>query len=70
MNHMRGKKGDISNKLCPVYLDRVASGYTSWPVRPLVDGIPDIENVTEALAHGPYGKCVYESNNDVCDNQV
>ncbi len=36
-----------------VYLDRVASGHTGWPVRPIVDGIPDIENVTEALAHGP-----------------
>lgn len=53
-----------------VYLDRVALGHTGWPVRPLVDGIPDIENVTDALAHGPYGKCVYESDNDVCDNQV
>jgi hypothetical protein len=53
-----------------VYLDRVASGYTAWPVNPLVDGIPDIENVTEALTNGPYGKCVYESDNDVCDNQV
>lgn len=45
-------------------------GRIGWPVRPLVDGIPDIENVTEALVHGPYGKCVYESDNDVCDNQV
>jgi len=53
-----------------IYLDRVSRGHISWPVRPLVDGIPDIENVTEALAHGPYGKCVYESDNDVCDNQV
>lgn len=53
-----------------VYLDRVAKGRTGWPVTSLVDGIPDIENVTEALVHGPYGKCVYESDNDVCDNQV
>ena len=53
-----------------VYLDRVATGRIGWPVRPLVDGIPDIENVTDALAHGPYGKCVYENDNDVCDNQV
>ena len=53
-----------------VYLDRVAKGQTGWPVSHLVDGIPDIENVTEALRHGPYGKCVYESDNDVCDNQV
>ena len=53
-----------------VYLDRVAKGQTGWPVSHLVDGIPDIENVTEALMHGPYGMCVYESDNDVCDNQV
>ena len=53
-----------------VYLDRVAKGETGWPLTSLVDGIPDIENVTEALEHGPYGKCVYERDNDVCDNQV
>ena len=69
IDHMGGKRGSL-NLFRSVYLDRIASGYTSWPVTPLVDGIPDIENVTEALAHGPYGKCVYESDNDVCDNQV
>lgn len=64
------KRGHFNQTFVSVYLDRVASGYTSWPVRPLVDEIPDIENITEALTHGPYGKCVYESDNDVCDNQV
>ena len=72
VNHTCGKGGHFKQTFFfgLVYLDRVASGYTSWPVRPLVDGVPDIENVTDALAHGPYGKCVYESDNDVCDNQV
>jgi len=59
-----------SFRLWPVYLDRVSLGDTGWPVSPLVDGIPDIENVSDALVDGPYGKCVYESDNDVCDNQV
>ncbi|KAH9173455.1 hypothetical protein EDB89DRAFT_2157600 [Lactarius sanguifluus] len=53
-----------------VYLDRVASGQVGWPASPLVDGIPDIENITNALQNGPYGKCVYEADNDVCDHQV
>ncbi|KAF8076234.1 hypothetical protein FPV67DRAFT_1407569 [Lyophyllum atratum] len=62
-------------KECPysakkIYLDPVSKGNTGWPASPLVDGIPDIENITDALKTGPYGKCVYESDNDVCDQQV
>ncbi|KAF8631262.1 hypothetical protein AX15_002589 [Amanita polypyramis BW_CC] len=53
-----------------IYLDAVARGRRGWPVSILIDGTPDIENVTEALKTGPYGKCVYESPNDVCDHQV
>jgi len=53
-----------------IYLDPVSQGNTSWPASTVVDGIPDIENIAEALRDGPYGKCVYESDNDVCDHQV
>ncbi|KIY49464.1 NAD(P)-binding protein [Fistulina hepatica ATCC 64428] len=53
-----------------IYLELVSRGYTDWPVNILVDSIPDIENITAALRSGPYGMCVYESENDVCDNQV
>ncbi|XP_006460195.1 hypothetical protein AGABI2DRAFT_135448 [Agaricus bisporus var. bisporus H97] len=53
-----------------IYLDSLKSGNRSWPVSVLVDDIPDIENITEALKTGPYGVCVYESPNDVCDHQV
>jgi predicted dehydrogenase len=53
-----------------IYADPIARGVVGWPASVIVDGIPDIENVTAALADGPYGTCVYESANDVCDNQV
>jgi hypothetical protein len=60
----------ISDAHILVYLDPVANGNTGWPAETLVDGVPDIENITEALKTGPYGLCVYESANDVCDHQV
>ena len=42
---------------------------SSWSA-PLVAADPDIENVTKALQEGPYGICLYECDNDVCDHQV
>lgn len=30
----------------------------------------DIENITDALKTGPYGRCVYECGNDIVDHQV
>ncbi|EMD40647.1 hypothetical protein CERSUDRAFT_111229 [Gelatoporia subvermispora B] len=53
-----------------IYLEPVSKGDKGWPANTIVDGLPDIENVTAALRSGPYGQCVYESANDVCDNQV
>lgn len=49
----------------------VFKGWVSWPVSVVCgNSIPDIESVTEALKTGPYGRCVYECDNDVCSNQV
>jgi predicted dehydrogenase len=53
-----------------IYLDPVTRGERGWPAATIVDGVPDIENIGAALADGPYGACVYEAPNDVCDNQV
>jgi len=45
------------------------SEHSSW-AQHLVTEVPDVENVSEALRTGPYGRCVYECDNDVCDHQV
>ena len=43
-------------------------GY-GWPISIITD-VEDIKHVLAALREGPYGKCVYESNNDVMSHQV
>ena len=36
----------------------------------MVSDVVDVENITKALREGPYGRCVYESDNDVMSHQV
>ncbi|MBA7479812.1 putative oxidoreductase YteT [subsurface metagenome] len=52
-----------------IYLDRVRKHQTDWPVNILTTDLT-IAGVTRALEEGPYGRCVYECDNDVVDNQV
>lgn len=40
-----------------------------WPLS-AVTPVPTDEALTEALATGPYGRCVYRCDNDVVDHQV
>lgn len=51
------------------YTEYCWQGHTGWPVKIITD-VVDIENVTSALRDGPYGRCVYDCDNDVVDNQV
>lgn len=56
---------------CPYSAKRIyLNGNTGWPVRAIVDGTVTREKVLHELEDGPYGLCVYESPNDVCDHQV
>jgi len=52
-----------------IYLGRVASGQTGWPVDVLVPEVTEA-SVLEALHTGPYGRCVYGCDNDVVDHQI
>lgn len=67
--HCCGWPIDMLNFPGLVYLDPVAQGNLGWPADTITDGPPDIESIAEAL-RGPYGKCVFESPNDVVDHQV
>lgn len=52
-----------------IYLERVKRGEIGTPVSVLTLD-RSLEGVTEALRTGPYGRCVYECDNDVVDHQV
>jgi predicted dehydrogenase len=52
-----------------IYLGRLAQGETGWPVN-VLHPEPTVASITTALENGPYGRCVYECDNDVVDNQV
>ncbi|KAM8977430.1 uncharacterized protein RCH25_044403 [Pelodytes ibericus] len=63
-------------KSCPysaerIYLKKGKEGIFGWPVSVVCsNGVYDVESLTEALRTGPYGRCVYECDNDVVTNQV
>lgn len=52
-----------------IYYDDFITGKSNWKVDALTD-IEDAPHVLSALQHGPYGRCVFEADNDVCDNQI
>ena len=84
LNHFRKEKKPIGaakrcldcsiESKCPysakkIYLKQVENGNTGWPVSILTHHVTK-ENIIKALREGPYGKCVYECDNNVVDNQV
>ncbi|MEV0588124.1 Gfo/Idh/MocA family oxidoreductase [Nonomuraea sp. NPDC050310] len=52
-----------------LYFDRLHAGRHEWPLS-VVTPVFTEEALTEALRHGPYGRCVYDCDNDVVDHQV
>ncbi len=52
-----------------IYMKRVEKGRFHWPVEVLTTDHTKA-GVEKALREGPYGRCVYECDNDVVDHQV
>lgn len=50
------------------YLNALKRGETGWPVDVITRDISQ-NGIIEALRTGPYGRCVYASDNDVVDTQ-
>lgn len=47
----------------------ILSGNTGWPVDVLAEN-PTEEKIRSSLDNGPYGRCVFHSDNDVVDHQI
>lgn len=54
---------------CPYFAPKVYLNASDWMKFPVSDDISD-EAILKALKKGPYGRCVYRSDNDVVDHQV
>ena len=52
-----------------LYLGRAEKGEAGWPLDVLSDDV-SVDGIRASLQTGPYGRCVYECDNDVVDNQV
>ncbi|MFW9846886.1 MAG: Gfo/Idh/MocA family protein [Candidatus Thorarchaeota archaeon] len=52
-----------------IYLGFIEKGDIGWPVSVITPQVSE-ESVLDAIADGPYGKCVYECDNDVVDHQI
>lgn len=51
------------------YFDRLVQGHQGWPLDVVVDEYT-ADALGAALRTGPYGRCVYDCDNDVVDHQV
>ena len=52
-----------------IYLDLFGKGCRDWPLDVVAADVSE-KGLLEALRQGPYGRCVYQCDNDVVDHQV
>lgn len=70
---LRCTGGCAVERTCPysairLYLDHF-DGQPGWP-NSVLTAEPTRESIRQALEEGPYGRCVYRSDNDVADHQT
>ncbi len=61
--------GCPSADTCPYYAPKVYLAAPDWMKLPVANDMSDA-SLLRALARGPYGRCVFRSDNDVVDHQV
>jgi len=64
----------LADGVCPYsakkfYFDKLHMGHHGWPLNMVIQEFKD-DVLEHALREGPYGKCVYQCDNDVVDHQV
>ncbi len=64
-----GYESDCPYSAKRIYLGFLKRGIIGWPVS-VVTPNPTQENIMIALREGPYGRCVYDCDNDVVDHQI
>ncbi|MCP4547984.1 MAG: Gfo/Idh/MocA family oxidoreductase [bacterium] len=52
-----------------IYSGFLQKGTTGWPLDVVCEEVTE-ENLHQALREGPYGRCVYDCDNDVVDHQI
>ena len=61
--------GDCIYNAEKFYLELLRNGEKGWPINVLATQ-PTEESIFEAVKNGPYGRCVYNCDNDAVDHQV
>ncbi len=52
-----------------LYMQKLSAKDYTWPLDVVISEFTE-ESLNNALRYGPYGKCVFDCDNDVVDNQV
>jgi predicted dehydrogenase len=52
-----------------IYLGFLGKGNTGWPVNVITPDVTE-KGIRQVLQEGPYGRCVYDCDNDVVDHQI